>query len=240
MRINERRIHYNRSLSPDIWENGVLNERIRKKLLKIGKEFFDGLEYENVEIKDIHLTGSMANYNYNSNSDLDVHIIIDFKDISSNVELVKKAMHGHKFEWNMKHDITIKGHDVEVYVMDINEEHIASGQFSLMFDKWIYKPKYNPPDVDNDDVYKKYKDYVYYIDKYDRLSKRNLTPEDCELYHNKSKKLMNKIMKNRKSSLIESGEFSIGNLVFKKLRSEGEIKKLVNSINLLYDKIYSQ
>jgi predicted nucleotidyltransferase len=237
--MNERKIHYNKKLSPDIWKNGVLIERIRKKLLNIGKDFFKNLEYD-VEIKDIHLTGSMANYNYNANSDLDVHIIIDFKDISNNTELVKKAMNGHKFEWNMKHDITIKGHDVEVYIMDINEDHISSGQFSLMFNKWTHKPKFNPPDIDSEEIDEKYDIYVYYIDRYERLSKKNIQPEDCKLYFRKSRKLMDKIMKNRKSSLKEDGEFAIDNLVFKKLRLNGKIKKLVESINLFYDKIYTQ
>ena len=34
-------------------------------------------------------------------------------------------------------------------------------------------------------------------------------------------------MKSRKEGLSEEGEFSLENLVFKKLRSEGKIKKLI-------------
>ena len=47
-------------------------------------------------------------------------------------------------------------------------------------------------------------------------------------------------MKARKAGLSASGEFSIENLVFKKLRSEGEFEKLINIISAFYDKIYSQ
>ena len=47
-------------------------------------------------------------------------------------------------------------------------------------------------------------------------------------------------MKARKAGLSASGEFSIENLVFKKLRAEGKIEKLIDIITTLYDKIYSQ
>ena len=46
-------------------------------------------------------------------------------------------------------------------------------------------------------------------------------------------------MKMRKESLAKGGEFSVGNLVFKKLRSEGYIGKLIDIITKSYDKIYS-
>jgi hypothetical protein len=52
-------------------------------------------------------------------------------------------------------------------------------------------------------------------------------------------KLKSKIMKMRKESLAKGGEYSVGNLVFKKLRSEGYIGKLIDIITKSYDKIYS-
>jgi predicted nucleotidyltransferase len=85
-----------------------------------------------VPVLDVQLTGSLANYNYTEYSDLDTHIIIDFKQINDDEELVKKALDGARFVWNQRHDIVIKGHDVELYIQDESEQHTASGLYSLL------------------------------------------------------------------------------------------------------------
>jgi hypothetical protein len=72
--------------------------RIRGKLLTIANDFFDSLGLD-TEIEDIELTGSLVNYNYTEFSDLDVHIIIDFKDVNRDIELVKKLVDNQKFQW---------------------------------------------------------------------------------------------------------------------------------------------
>lgn len=236
---NEKRISYQKELCPDIWEDKKMIEKIKTKLINIAKDFFEEIELE-TEIKDIHLTGSMASYNYNSESDIDVHISIDFSDVNEDTKLVKKLIDGQRFMWNLKHNITIKGHDVELYIIDINEEHISSGLYSLLFDEWIRRPKYNPPDVDTEDVDVKYNARLYDIEKFEKLSNSNLSPEESEEYHEKASELIKKILKSRKKGLSEEGEFSLENLVFKKLRKEGKIKKLIDAANNLYDKIYCQ
>jgi hypothetical protein len=43
----------------------------------------------------------------------------------------------------------------------------------------------------------------------------------------------------RGESLKEKGEFSIGNLTFKKLRNTGYIEKIINIITKSYDKIFN-
>ena len=237
--INERKIAYKKQLCPDIWKDNNIIQRIEDKLLRIARDFYKELELE-VEISDIILTGSIVNYSYNTYSDIDVHIVIDFSEVNDDVTLVKKALDGQRFIWNMKHDIVIAEHDVEIYVQDISEEHIAAGKYSLMNHTWIKIPEFNPPDVDTKDINVKYQARAFDIDELEKLSKTNLDSTEAEDYHNKSKDLMKKIMKSRKEGLSDSGEFSIENLVFKKLRNEGKIEKLINTINNLYDMIYSQ
>jgi hypothetical protein len=237
--VNERKIPYKEELCQDLWDGWEIDKEIEKKLIKLAKDFFEDIELE-TEILDIHLTGSMVNYNYNVDSDIDVHIIIDAKDVNEDTKLVKKVIDGQRFVWNMKHNIVIKDHDVELYIMDKDEEHISNGLYSLMKHEWIKKPKYNPPDVDTEDIDVKYDARVYDIEKLERISDKDLDPEEAEDYYDKTKDLMSKIMKARKSGLREDGEFSIENLVFKKLRNEGKIKKLIDSMNRFYDKIYSQ
>lgn len=235
----ENKISYQKQLCPDIWEGKVLNKKIEDKLLRIARDFFEELEIE-TEIIDIQFVGSLANYNYTSDSDIDVHIKIDFSDINDDVELVKKAVDGHRFMWNLRHNIVIKGHDVELYIQDKNEEHISAGIYSLMNHKWLKFPSYNPPDVDTEDIEPKYDARVYDIEELEKLSEQDLDPMDAQAYYTKAKDLKSKIMKARKAGLSASGEFSIENLVFKKLRNEGKIEKLINIISKLYDKIYSQ
>ena len=237
--ISERKINYQTELCPDIWNDKVLNEKIEQKLIKIAKDFFEEIEFD-TEILDIEFVGSLANYNYTSDSDIDVHIKIDFSDVNEDIDLVKKAVDGQRFIWNLRHNIVIKGHDVELYVQDIKEEHISAGIYSLLNHKWLKLPSYNPPDVDTEDIEPKYDARVYDIEELEKLSEQDLDENDAESYYEKARDLFKKILKARKAGLSESGEFSIENLVFKKLRNEGKIKKLIDSIGKLYDKIYSQ
>jgi hypothetical protein len=239
--IKENNIQYKDRLCDDIWEGKVLNERIEYKLLRIARDVFEGLDFD-TEIIDIQLVGSMSNYSYNKSSDLDVHIILDFSDINEDIFLVKKAIDGERFMWNLRHNIVIKGHDVEIYVQDKNEKLASSGKYSLMNHKWIKFPTYNPPNVDTKDIDPKYDARVYDIEELAKLAETELDSTDAEMYYEKAKELKSKIQKARKAGLENdpSIEFSIENLVFKKLRNEGKMKKLIDTITKLYDLIYSQ
>jgi len=237
--VNEKKIPYKKELCPDIWENKILIPRIEEKLLRIARDFFEDLKLE-TEIIDIQLVGSIANYNYTASSDLDIHIILDFSDINEDIYLVKKAIDGDRFMWNLRHNIIIKDHDIEIYVQDKNEKLASSGKYSLMNHKWLKFPTYNPPNIDTKDIEPKYNSRVYDIDELAKLSKTKLDSAEAEMYYNKAKELKSKIQKARKAGLESSDEFSIENLVFKKLRNEGKIKKLIDTITKLYDMIYSQ
>jgi len=77
-----------KDLNPKIWRkssNGsyVLNSKIREKLLEIAYEFIESLKVD-VIVSDVHLTGSLANYNWSEYSDFDLHIITDFNQFPKN------------------------------------------------------------------------------------------------------------------------------------------------------------
>ena len=186
-------IYYNDTLNPKFWEKGQFNSEIREKLLTIAQDFYNSLELD-VPILDIQLTGSLANYNYTEYSDLDTHIIIDFKQINEDIDLVKKALDGARFVWNQRHDIVLRGHDVELYLQDEAEQHTASGLYSLLKGDWIRKPKYNPPEVDERDVKLKETEYVKEILKMEeRVSEEDLTPEEYRHLEARAKKIKDKI-----------------------------------------------
>lgn len=231
--------NYNDELCPKFWKDDKFNDRIRKKLIKIAKDFYEKLELE-TEIEDIVLTGSLANYSYTENSDIDIHIIIKFSKINEDTDLVKTAIDGQRFIWNLRHHIVIKGYSVELYIQDYEEEHRSSGVYSLVDDKWIKKPTHKPPVVDDIFIENKYKSFVYDITELEKMLKEETEPNTIEKYYDRSQEIKEKIMKGRKAGLTEIGEFSAENIIFKKLRTEGYIEKLIEVINGLYDKIFSQ
>jgi hypothetical protein len=252
--ILEKRVgeYYNDELNPKFWTmkkkrdgsvDWELDRGVRKKLLRIAKDFASKFEdtIGKPKIIDIQLTGSLANYNYTKYSDLDVHVLIDFDKIDSPKKVLKSAIDGIRFIWNLRHDIKIRGHEVETYMQDSKEPHVASGLYSLMDDEWITKPKFDPPNVDVDDVRTKYDGIVYDINKLEqKLIKSTTVDKEAKLLFERAGKLKDKIMKMRKEGLSKEGEFSVGNVTFKKLRNEGYIEKLIDIISGAYDRIYSE
>ena len=236
----ERDDFYKKELNPSFWKDDKFDPQIREKLLKIAKDFYEALKLT-APIKDIQLTGSLANYNWTDKSDLDVHVLIDFNDVDDNVELVKKALDGMRFIWNLRHNIKIKGFDVELYVQDIHEPHTASGLFSLLNNEWIRIPKYSPPDIDYKDVDKKYQGIISDILEMENLmATADFSSFSEEELYNHAQKLKKKIMDMRKEGLAREGEFSVENLVFKKLRNEGYIEKIIELISKAYINIYNE
>tara|TARA_R100001509_G_scaffold49741_2_gene27107 strand:- start:91 stop:1125 length:1035 start_codon:yes stop_codon:yes gene_type:complete len=231
---------YNKTLNKKFWsEDKEFDPEIRKKLMSITNDFIDKLNLEDVKIHDVTLTGSNSNYNYNKYSDLDVHVLIDYKDINEDEDLVKKALDGQRFMWNLRHNIELRDHGVEMYMQDKDEPHIASGLYSLMNDKWITEPSYNPPSIDKRDVYKKAKTFQDDV----RILKEKLNAvkgESAKDLHDKANNLKKKISNMRRSGLDREGEFSIENLAFKILRNTNAIGDLIDIIANSYDKIYME
>jgi predicted nucleotidyltransferase len=250
---NQISAFYNDELNPKFWtkkvsksgtaEKWVLDPIIRKKLLNIGEDFYDKLKdvVGRAPIYDIHLTGSLANYNYTNLSDLDVHVLVDFNKIDAPRKVIEAAGEGAKFIWNTRHDITMRGHDVEVFLQDAKNPHHITGLFSLLNNEWIKKPKFDPPTVDEDDVDKKADSIAYQIKELEnKLITSTALPKDAKSLFKRAKTLKKKISKMRQEGLENGGEFSVGNLAFKKLRNEGYIGKIIDIIAEAYDKIYTE
>jgi predicted nucleotidyltransferase len=228
------------SLSENIFEeNGdeyTMREDIRKKLLEISDDFMESLGVE-FFIHDIVLTGSLANYNWSNFSDVDLHILIDFDEIDKDNKkdsvalhsIIKEFFDAKKNVWNEKHNIVIKGYDVEIYVQDVDEEHISSGVYSILHKKWIVEPKKEKPNIDDRKILEKGEEYAK---KINALVKNGKSKDIL----NKIDTLRKKIKEFRQSGLESGGEYSYENLTFKLLRRNGYIEKLLNLKNQLTDK----
>ena len=231
---------YQAGLNKNFWQGEKFDPEVRTKLIQIANDFYKDLKVS-IPIEDIQLTGSLANYNWTEHSDLDVHVIMDLSKINKDVELVKKAMDGLKFQWNLRHKVEIRGHDIELYAQDKEQLHLASGLYSLMRDEWIRKPKYDPPSVDPMDVHRKAKVYEYEAESIEDALNKAKTPEEANEAMERCSVAMTKIWKARDEKLAHNrGEFSVENLAFKELRNNGTIGKLIQLKALAYSKIYSE
>ncbi len=208
-------IEYHKSLNPQFWLNNHLKSNIRKNLLNLGKYYFNSLELDSkVKLKDIIFTGSLANYNYTDSSDIDLHIVIDYKDVSDDVDFVMNYFLQKRAAWEVSNDVKIGSYPVEIYVQDINEQTVGkSAMYSVIDNKWVKKPKYKLPEVDRHLVTQKVNKY---LDIFNKISMMEDSLKKMETYN----KVLKKIKKERGEATQTEGEFSVNNLVFKVLRNK--------------------
>ncbi len=216
------------SLSKDIWvkSNGgyTMKPNVRERLLKIANDFIDFLDVDLV-ISDIIMSGSLANYNWSDYSDIDLHVVADFSQFNEiEKPLYEELFYLKKSIYNKKHDITIYGYEVELYVEDesqINEvKNIA--KFSILDNEWIETPTQDDVSFSNETVKSKAKQWMNIID---RLID-NIKDEDFEEAKILIDKYNDKLRKYRTCGLQSGGEYSDENLVFKVLRRNGYLEKL--------------
>ena len=189
-----------------------LKQEVEKKLKEIAEAFIDTMEIPHSAVKDIVITGSNVSYNYTEHSDIDLHLLIDFDKVHADCPIVGDYLLSKKSEFNQKHDIYIYGIPVEVYAESIDNDNVHNGLYSLN-KGWVEFPEKLKP-TDNDiAVNAKYKEYV---EAAKGIKEGGL-----------AEKLLDKIKRMRKAGLAEGGEFSVENLVFKKLRDNGIIEKLM-------------
>ena len=125
--INEAK---NKTLNPNLWDGDELKPEVKETLLKIANIFIDKLKEDDIplDVEDIIIVGSSANYNYTPYSDIDLHIIADLSQFKGREkELAEKLYLAQKSIFNDKYTPTIKGTEVEIYVEpneDINQNDI--------------------------------------------------------------------------------------------------------------------
>lgn len=200
-------------LNPKLFDGISLKEDVRKALLEIAIKF---AKYVNSPFSpvDIYFTGSCANYNYNDASDIDLHLVYDYEEAGVNENIFSKFLIEAKNNFNRKYKIKIKGIPVELGYENVAKPLASTGVYSLLNDKWVVEPKYK--DVEYQGV-----DDTLYGDIVAKI-REILTTGDTELM----RELIHFLSEVRKDSLAKSGEFGIGNLLFKKLRADGYLDLL--------------
>lgn len=213
--FTKNNIAYNRTLNPAAWNDNVLIEEVRDRLLAIAEYFVNYLDIPNFTVEDVVLTGSMANYNWTKFSDFDVHVVTNYSDLECD-DIAEAFYRAKKQIWNDGHDITIYGYDVELYVEDVAEPPVSEGVYSLLDNRWLKTPDYRVPAIDRASVNAKVLDLKSQIDHAVAAAD---DPEDI-------KRISDKIRKMRRAGLDANGEFSTENLAFKILRNMKYMDKL--------------
>ena len=152
------------------------------------------------------------------------------KDSIALHSIMKEFFDAKKNIWNEKHDIVIKGYDVELYVQDVDEKHVSSGVYSVLNNKWIIEPQKTKEFIDDRKIIEKGEEYMKLIDRLIEKSKTNLDLSD------QIESLKAKIKRFRQSGLEQGGEYSYENLTFKLLRRNGYINKLLTLKTDITDK----
>jgi len=223
------------TLNPDAFEGDMMIPEIRERLLEIVDDFIDGIEFK-MDVEDIILTGSLANYNWSKYSDFDLHLLVDFAAIDGDEELVKRFFQDLKAVWNIRHNIFLKGFEVEIYVQDTNEEHISTGVYSVQNNEWNLKPEREETarfPVDQPNIEKKADDIVFQIDRAENLLKDDKLTDALDAID----RLKQKVRNLRKTGLSkDDGVYSVENLAFKTLRRSGELERLSTLKNKAYDR----
>jgi predicted nucleotidyltransferase len=215
-----RNLNYNDTLSDKAWEKNRLRPEVRYKLLNAAKFFIDSLNVPGFRVLDVILTGSMANYNYTKFSDFDVHVVTDYNDLQCD-DRAEEFYRAKKILWNTLHDIIVRGHEVEMYVEDVNQPAVSGGVYSLLDDKWLRVPSYNPPKINDRAVNLKVADMIHNIESVIRAAD---DPEDI-------RRVVDKLRRMRRAGLDAGGEFSVENLTFKIIRNLGYIDRLEREYN---------
>jgi len=219
VRASEFSVTVNRRLNPKIWADDDLKPEVTAKLKDIAAAFYEFIGIE-LDITDITVTGSNANYTWTEYSDLDLHLIITGEPSEEQRELfnAKKAL------WAEQHNITIKGLPVECYVQGQDEPHHSTGVYSISSGKWLVEPKKVKPEIDDAAVDAKKDSMVHDIET--ALLSKDL---------NKLRSVKERITKMRRAGLERTGEWSVENLVFKILRNLGLIDEITEKIRELED-----
>ena len=215
-------IEQHETLNQKLWEGNDLRPEVHAKLLEIAKEFYEYLDVS-VEVQDLVISGSQANFNYSPYSDLDLHLIVNYGDVQCDLE-VDELFDTKRKLWKEKHDINIRGIPVELYVEDSLKPAVSS-IYSLLNRKWIKKP--NPQSV----TYNKSL-VVDEVKKWNEVIDHALKTKNLDVM----RKVKDMLKDFRQGGLDSGGEFSIENLTYKSLRNSGKISDLMKAIVDIHDR----
>jgi predicted nucleotidyltransferase len=212
-------------LNTKVWTNNKMKRDVSSALKQIADSFIEFVNCKEMVVKDITITGSVANYTWHDKSDIDLHIIVDMSKIKDQ-EVFHEMFMAKKGLWNLEHDIQVKEFPVEIYIQPSDEPHKSSGVYSILNNKWLVMPRKTNPSIDDSYIIHKSDMWKANIDRIISSKINNINTID---------KLKVRLRDMRKMGLYRDGEFSVENLAFKILRRDGYITKLYQYASKVQD-----
>lgn len=222
------KLEYHDELNPKLWNDGVLDDDVKEHLLTIAYQWLDYANIPLESIRDIVMTGGNANYNWTEWSDIDIHILCKWDEMPiQNSELMLDYLFAKKDLWKKKHNIRIKGYEVEIFAQpDDKAFPVGQGVYSLMHSKWVVKPEHENLNFDASTQLKR--------DIRDRLNKMRQIEKNPEAIED-AQSFVDQLRAARGESINNEGEFGHDNLIFKSLRNRGALDKFSKFINKYRD-----
>ena len=127
--------------------------------------------------------------------------------------ILRQFYNSKKNSFNDHYNLDIDGIPIELYIEDIKDGNATNGRYSISKNEWVMFPKpitYDIPDISNE------------LQTRLNQCQEVIAGDDPQAIID----LVNDIYMDRKIGLAENGEASVGNLVFKELRTQDMIGKL--------------
>jgi murein DD-endopeptidase MepM/ murein hydrolase activator NlpD/pyrimidine deaminase RibD-like protein len=215
-------VKFHQRLNPRLWGSDEhLLPDVRDKLLAIASNFQEFLGVDDLNIKDITISGSNAAYSYTRHSDIDLHLVVDMPDDPVYQEL----FNAKKYQYNAEHDIKIAGVPVELYVQPSDQKHVSQGIYSVKNGDWVQVPQQRRASIDDSCVQHKTADLDARIHSAIKSGNADAVNQ-----------LWDKIKTMRQTGLEKNGEFGCENITFKLLRNMGCIGQLKDAKTAIQDR----
>ena len=225
-------------LSRDIWDDSdQVKLEVRLKLKRIANAFLRDHNIDPDAVEDIYFTGSLAGYNYHPDSDIDLHIVVDFSKVNQDLDMVRDLFNSRRLVWNERHNITIFGHEVEIYIEDVDEVYDDEDRpvYSLTKDRWVNSPKRLRKDFDYNSAMKKAQMIMHQVGLVQEL----MNQEKFVEAKRQATRIFAKLKRMRKAGLQREGAYSPENIAFKILRKQGYIDQLGDLKSASFDRMMS-
>jgi hypothetical protein len=220
-------LQYHNKLNQKLFDDDVIRDDVRIKMLEVAQSWQKFSKIPDIIVKDVIFTGGNANYNFSRYSDIDVHLVIDKYKLFHNKDFVDDYLAGKKTLWSLNHHIKIKGYPVELYAQDLKDILVASGVYSLRYNKWIAKPIHGNYNFKNDEALE---------NKVNEFQKMILDMIKNKASYDDFEVIKKKIINMRRAALSSGNEFSFENLVYKELRNRKVFDKMNDYIKNIEDK----
>lgn len=219
--VNKDYLRRNSALNPVLWDGDRLRPDVRTHLLNFAEAFRRFAKIPEGAVRDVYMVGGNTGLYYNDLSDVDVHLVIDRSALGAG-DLTDEYLRDKKALWTLRHDVRVKGYQVEPYAQDTSDPLVpGQGVYSVQRGEWVQRPIETDYDPSTDPILRTRADS--WRRSIDKLLSNPSSVDDLET-------VRRRLADMRSRSISRGGELGRDNLVFKSLRNTGHLDRITNHI----------